>query len=76
MTLTARDLVGTDRPVRIKGGRTVYESVEFNEDNPHRRKVRLSRPARVKGEYDGVWREHWISRYINPDTEMEYADDG
>jgi ribosomal protein S28E/S33 len=60
---TAWDLIGTPNLVRIKGGRTTYESVSF-EDTGRATKVRLSRLDAK----DGL---RQINRYVDPDTVME-----
>lgn len=54
----------TPASVRIKGGRTLYESVVFNDDTRGDR-VRLDR---LVAEQDGL---RVVNRYVDPDTELE-----
>lgn len=76
-TLTASDLIGFDGQfpyepersengvgcVRIKGGRTLYEAVNFYDDRPGT-KVRLSRLEIGEG-------PRQVNRWVDPDTELE-----
>lgn len=71
MTTTAWELVGFPRDaeedralVRIVGGRTLYESVEFRDDGRSRR-VRL---ARLDVTAAGL---RQVNRYVDPDTRLE-----
>jgi hypothetical protein len=74
---TAWDLIGTDRLVKIVGGRTVYEQVAF-EDSGRATKVRLSRlvqenPCDYSGcTYGSYLRQ--INRYVDADTPMEIVE--
>jgi hypothetical protein len=66
-TKTAWDLIGWDNgPIRIAGGRTVYEAVLYNDHNGgHLVKIaRLETVARDNGK--ACVRE--VSRYVEPDT--------
>jgi hypothetical protein len=62
---TAWNLIGTEDHVRIVGGRTVYEAVEYND----KRSGKLVRLARITNRDDGLLRQ--INRYVDPDTLME-----
>lgn len=67
---TAWDLIGWDDGlIRAKGGRAVYEAVMFYDNTPGD-KVKLARLKR-----SGDLRIRQISRYVDPDTELEPADE-
>lgn len=64
---TAWDLIGWDNGLlRIRGGRAVYEAVTYIDG---RRLVRLERIAPTDGKL------RVVTRYVDPDTELEAADD-
>lgn len=64
------DYEAPNRPasVRIVGGRTLYEAVDFNDDT-RQRKVRLARLV------IGPKGFHQINRYVDPDTPVEIVPD-
>lgn len=65
-TETAWSLIGHDGPVRIVGGRTVYEAVDFSDATPGFQ-IRLSRLVPAAS---GVGIRQ-ITRYVDPDTWLE-----
>jgi hypothetical protein len=74
--MRAWDLIGfdgRDGSVRIKGGRALYESVDYNDTTPGEQ-VRLSRLDQVKCD-DGRWRLRQVDRYVAPDTILEVVPD-
>lgn len=58
---TAWELIGFYGQVKVKGGRTVYESVDYRDDTPGT-KVRLARLGENLRQ---------INRWVDPDTELE-----
>lgn len=72
---TAWDLIGFDGSeglVRIKGGRTLYEAVDYN-DARGGQTVKLARLVTVI--HNGQPRLRQINRYVDPDTELEVIPD-
>lgn len=68
-TRTAWDLIGWDDGlIRIKGGTSVYEAVIFYDDTPGDN-VKLARVV------DDGRRLRQVNRYVDPDTELEPADE-
>lgn len=68
MTYTAWDLVGFDGEFRVKGGRVVWESIDYNESitRPNRREhVLLQRLDTSRGYL------RCMKRYVPADTEIE-----
>jgi hypothetical protein len=60
----AWDLIGDEGSFRIKGGRTVYEAVMYNEATARGDKVRLARVETC----DGI---RQVNRWVDPDTLIE-----
>lgn len=68
---TAWDFIGFDGTgghVRIVGGRTLYEAVDYNDS----RGGKLVRLARLEVE---AWGLHQVNRYVDPDTPLEFVPD-
>lgn len=64
--VTAWDVIGSERLVKIKGGRSVYENAYYS-DERGADNVRLDR---IKVEPQGL---RVINRYVDPDTEIIFV---